>query len=235
MSAHRDRGPQSQRCCDIHALAVTATVTCQCGTISSTSSGDGLCQQQPPQDPVPVDFPGDTRHIPAPWGKALSCLPEAGVSVPRGAGCGAASPEFPRGASGVPGCGPVASSRLHSTHSAGPSGSARLSSPKKGAASVCKMDLPALTSVVELSGLSQPTKPVINPPNDRFSFCPHQSNLGNVYSSIVPHAEARGENELVFFMSSPLIPGSSGSTNKSSPLKSSPGSSQARQPHAERW
>lgn len=57
-------------------------------------------------------------------------------------------------------------------------------------ASLYKRDLPALSSITELSGFSQPTKHVINPPNDWFSFCLYKSNLENVYSSIVPHTEA---------------------------------------------
>lgn len=86
---------------------------------------------------------------------------------------------------------PSSSAQL-SSHSSAPTA---LPPPadNKGAASLCKTDLPALSSVAELSGLSQPTKPVINRANDRFSFYPHQSNLGNVYSSIVPHTEARGK------------------------------------------
>lgn len=57
-------------------------------------------------------------------------------------------------------------------------------------ASLCKRDLPALSSITELSGLSQPAKLIINPPNDQFSFYLYKSNLENVYSSIVPHTEA---------------------------------------------
>lgn len=86
MNVHRDRGPQSQCCSYSHILAVAVTVTRQCGTISSTSSGNELCQHQPPQDPVPLElhypwgFPLGTRHIPA--------LPGKGVVLPgRGSGC----------------------------------------------------------------------------------------------------------------------------------------------------
>lgn len=57
-------------------------------------------------------------------------------------------------------------------------------------ASLCKRDLPALSSVTELSGLSQPTKHAIHLPNDQLSFCLYKSNLEKVYSSIVPHTEA---------------------------------------------
>lgn len=103
MSAHRDRGPQRQRCCDIHALAVAGTVTCQRGTISSTSSGNEPCQHQPPQDPLPLElhypwgFPVGTRHIPAPAGEGV-VLPGRGRGcLSHGdSGCGSSIPGIPR-------------------------------------------------------------------------------------------------------------------------------------------
>lgn len=170
MSAHRDRGPQSQCCSYSHVLAVAVTVTRQCGTISSTSSGNELCQHQPPQDPVPLElhypwgFPLGTRHIPA--------LPGKGVVLPgRGSGClshgdtvgaelgglcwyvGAASLEFPRGMlrCGQPGW---ERGQLHACTAPGstsPSSSAPTALPppadNKGPARLCKTDLPALSSV----------------------------------------------------------------------------------------
>lgn len=54
----------------------------------------------------------------------------------------------------------------------------------------CKRDLPALSSITELSGLSQPIRHIINLPNDQFSLYLYKSNLENVYSSTVPHTEA---------------------------------------------
>lgn len=167
---------------------------------------------QPSQDPAPLElkypwsFPADTRLIPLFQGKALSCLAGAvGVcpmrtpGVEQGGSCwgvGAASLEFPRGSlrCGRPGW---ARGQFHTCTAPSSSSSAPTALPppagNKAAARLCKTDLPALSSVAELSGLSQPTKPVINSPNDWFSFYPHQSNLGNVYSSIVPHTEAQGK------------------------------------------
>lgn len=202
--------PQRQCCSDIH---VAGTVTCQCGT--SSSSGNELCQHQhriPLELHDPWGFPVGTRHVPALPEKGavlLCCLAEAVAGCPtgtlgveQGAWCWVWEQHpwnSPRGSlrCGQPDWAPGQLQACPAPCSTGPSSSAPTALPppadKKGAARLCKMDLPALSGVAELSGLSQPTKPLINPPNDQFSFYRHQSNLGNVYSSIVPHTEAQGK------------------------------------------